>query len=112
ATKDANADALTVATAERDCATLQAAQALGYVNFLEGMTLSSEGLEQLLALARQVTEVYIYHANRMAWLAQRALEHETRQVYDFINTSYSSGNELTDMTRAQQLTADLEAMRS
>jgi hypothetical protein len=104
--------ALTVAIAERDVAALQVEQASAYVDFLLSKDLTSDAYLYLLGLAKQHLELYLYHANRMAWLAERALEHETRQAYDLIKLDYTSGDELADMTRAQQITGDLESLRS
>ena len=112
ATLISNMAALSVAIAERDVAALQAEQASAYVDFLNSQTLVSDAYLYLMALAKQILEVYIHHANRMAWLAERALEHETRQAYDLIDLDYAVNDDLTDMTRAQQITADLEALRS
>ena len=74
------------------------------MDFLASQTLVSDAYLFLMALAKQTLEVYIHHANRMAWLAERALEHETRQAYDLIALDYAVNDELTDMTRAQQIT--------
>ncbi len=112
ATLVSNIAALSVAVAERDVAALQSEQASAYVDFLASQTLVSDAYLFLMALAKQTLEVYIHHANRMAWLAERALEHETRQAFDLIALDYAVNDELTDMTRAQQITADLEALRS
>jgi hypothetical protein len=104
--------ALSVAIAERDVAALQVEQASAYVDFLVDKDLNSDAYLYLLGLAKQVSETYLYHANRMAWLAECALEHETRQAYDLIKLDYMIDNELADMTRAQQITGDLESLRS
>jgi hypothetical protein len=112
ATLAANTSALNVAIAERDVASLQADQATEYVKFLGSQMLNSDAYLFLLGLAKSVLETYIYHANRMAWLAERALENETRQNYDLIKLDYTTQDELADLTRAQQLTAGLEMLRS
>jgi hypothetical protein len=74
----ANQTALNVAIAERDVASLHAEQASAYVDFLAAQTLTSDAYLYLMGLAKEILETYIHHANRMAWLAERALEHETR----------------------------------
>jgi hypothetical protein len=112
ATLMSNVAALSVAIAQRDVTALRAEQSSAYVDFLASQTLVSDAYLYLMGLARQILEVYIHHANRMAWLAERALEHETRQTYDLIDLDYAVNDDLTDMTRAQQITADLEALRS
>ena len=101
-----------MAIAERDVAETQVAQAKEYVDFLLSKTLNSDAYYYLLGLAKEILEVYLHHANRMAWLAERALENETRQAYDLIAIDYTTQDELADLTRAQQITADLEALRS
>ena len=110
ATEAANVAALSVAIAERDVAALEAEQASAYVDFLDSQTLTSDAY-CLLGLAREAW-ISIHHANRMAWLAERALEHETRQAFDFVKLDYAVNDGLADMTRAQQVTADLETLRS
>jgi hypothetical protein len=112
ATLVSNQAALNVAIAERDVAALQTNQAREYVAFLMAETLNSDAYLYLMGLAKEILETYIHHANRMAWLAERALEHETRQAYDLIAIDYTTQDELTDMTRAQQITAGLESLRS
>jgi hypothetical protein len=112
ATTAASTAALSVATAEQDVASLQSEQASAYVDFLLSNDLNSDAYLYLMGQAKEILEIYIHHANRMSWLAERALENETRQSYDLIQTDYSINDGLADMTRAQQLTADLEALRS
>jgi Tc toxin complex TcA C-terminal TcB-binding domain len=112
ATANASAAGLSVAIAEQDVASLQTEQASAYVDFLLSKDLNSDAYLYLMGRAKEILEVYIHHANRMAWLAERALEHETRQSYDLIQTDYTINDGLADMTRAQQLTADLETLRS
>jgi hypothetical protein len=112
ATQAANDAALNVAIEERDVAALQTEQASEYVSFLLSQTLNSDAYLYLLGLAKSVLETYIYHANRMAWLAQRALENETRQEYALVALDYSTQDDLTDMTRAEQITESLESLRS
>ncbi|HVG95944.1 MAG TPA: hypothetical protein VNK05_03525, partial [Chloroflexota bacterium] len=112
ATLFASVAGLGVAIATRDAAALQAEQAGAYVDFLLTQDLNSDGYLFLMGLAKQTLEGYLHHANRMAWLAERALEHETRQAYDLVRLDYTTRNELTDMTRAQQVTGSLETLRS
>ncbi|MFQ5738329.1 MAG: hypothetical protein ACE5JX_04910 [Acidobacteriota bacterium] len=112
ATEALNDASLAVAEAERDVAKLRGQQAEEYLRFLQSKTLNSEALELLLGLAREVHEAYLHHAGRMAWLARRALEYQTRRNFTLPQLDYVSGDELADMTRAQRLTADLEAVRS
>ena len=104
--------ALSVAIAERDVAALQAEQAGAYVTFLLTQDLDERRLSLSDGPRQRNPGTYLHHANRMAWLAERALEHETRQAYDLIRLDYTINDELIDMTRAQQITGDLEALRS
>lgn len=104
--------ALSVAIAQRDVAALQAEQASAYVDFLLSKDLSSDAYLYLMGLAKQISETYLHHANRMAWLSESALANETRQLYDLIKLDYMIDDELADMTRAQQITRDLETLRS
>lgn len=112
ATSIANQAALNVSIAERDVAALQTEQATEYVAFLLAQQLTSDAYLYLMGLAKSILETYIHHANRMAWLAERALENESRQAYDLIAIDYTTQDELTDLTRAQQITSGLEALRS
>ncbi len=112
ATTAANEAALAVATAERDVASMRARQAVEFQEFLGSLQLNSTGYAHLLGLTREVLDVYVFHANRMAWLTQRALEHESRQSSELVKTSYTTGDTYADMTRANRLTADLEVLRA
>ncbi len=112
ATNVANAYAMGVAIAQQDVAELRADQASEYLEFLQDQTLDSNAYAGLVALAREETEIYLHHATRMAWLAQRALIHQTRREFDLIKLDYGVGDEITDMTRARQLQRDLELLNS
>ncbi len=109
-TNTLNDTAMAVAIAERDVAALNQQQAGDYLDFLESQFLDVGAYDYLLALSREVTTNYLDHANRLSWLAQRSLSHETRQSFDLVATSYLSGDELQDLTQAQRLTSDLEAV--
>jgi hypothetical protein len=112
ATETANAAACATAAAERDVAQVVVNQASEYLGFLENQTLSSEGLEQLVALAAEVHGIYQYQAHRMAWLAQRAAAYESRRTFSFIGWDYETGETLHDMMSAEFLRADLDALRA
>ncbi len=113
ATNVASAAALATASAERDVALVASNQAEDYLEFLQDQTFSSaEGLETLVALARQVHSLYYDQAHRMAWLAQQAARHESRKTFGLIGWDYEKGEELPDMMRAQFLQADLDALRA
>jgi hypothetical protein len=87
--------------------------ALAYARFLtDERLLDSEAYAQLVSLAQQISEAYLREAIRLSWLAQRALSHETRKGFAYVSTIYDEEDEVSNLTRAQQLTADLELMRA
>ncbi|MCB9765455.1 MAG: hypothetical protein H6739_37115 [Alphaproteobacteria bacterium] len=101
-----------VAIAERDLAALRASQAADYLAFLQDQTLSSEGYGVLLAQARQTHEALLVHANRLCWLAQRALIHETLRYFGVVKTSYEKEGELSKLSEGQRMLTDLETLRA
>ena len=64
------------------------------------------------ARSSETLEVYIYHATRMAWLAERALEHESGQSPDLIRRDYAVSESSPIWPGRNRLTADLEALRA
>jgi hypothetical protein len=101
ASEAANAAACATAVAERDVAQVVVNQAQEYLSFLEGQTLNSDGLEQLVALASEVHGIYHYQAHRTAWLAQRAATYESRRTFAFIGWDYETGEALHDLMRSE-----------
>jgi hypothetical protein len=112
-TKQLAAASVALATAEYDAANTRLAGDMEYARYLtEERILNAEAYAQLISIAQQVAEAYLSEAIRLSWLAQRALAHETRRSMDIVLTSYTEEDAVTDLTRAQKLTADLELLRA
>lgn len=102
---------MAVASASLDVARLAASQAEEYAAYLDAETLNSEAYLYLVALNAEVASALYDRANLLAWLAQRALEHETRRSFGQVKLNYEAyDDEIYNLTRAARMLADLESM--
>lgn len=102
-----------LAMAQEAYAHLRLQQASDYLNFLNEQTLNSEGYAILLGVARQTFAQFLEAAQKLSWLAQRALENQTLRPYNYLNGGFAAlSGELQDLNRAQELTQQLELMRA
>lgn len=102
---------MSVATASLDVARLSASQGDEYTAYLANEVLNGTAYLYLVALNAEVAAALYDRANLLAWLAQRALGHETRRNFGQIKLNYESyDDEIYNLTRVARMVADLESM--
>ncbi len=101
----------TLATTQVALATLQEDAARSIVTLLEGQQLDSNAYYDLTDIIEGVASSYLHMANRLAWLAERAYQWETKKRHDFIKQSYWDFGTLRGrFAGAGALLNDLDAM--
>lgn len=100
-----------VATAQYAVANQELASAEAMVSALFAQATNSANLFALLDYVAAISGCYLRMANRMAWLAERAYQFETRRSSEFVRQAYGAEATLQDrFSSAALLLADLDAV--
>lgn len=107
----AAAEQVALAVEQTALAELESAIAAGYLDLLASQTLTANAYYELLDVISALAGRYVLMANRLAWLAERAYQRESRRYSRYVQVSYDRPDDLASrFTSAATLRSHLDAL--